>query len=160
MENPSEVFSVMLIIGGDIIQKAVANMSGRRITLVAFSFGWVAYAFNSLMSAFGDGSLMPDPEFSSEVLNISSGIKKHNDSWVLARLIRDLERQVEKRFKTSWYEVNDGKTADDYDLVDTEDPAIKCSRTSEISASLLVTICEVSLSQNRTVLHAIKTSEL
>ncbi|KEF57447.1 uncharacterized protein A1O9_05364 [Exophiala aquamarina CBS 119918] len=139
MENPSEVFSVLLIIGGDIVQKAVAQMSGHRITFVAFSFGWVAYAFNSLMSAFGDGSLMPDPEFSSEVINVKSGIKKQNNSWLLCRLIRDLEREVTKNW-TTWYEVDDQATTDDW--IETQDPSVKCNRAGEGISSLLVTICE------------------
>ncbi|UKZ68394.1 uncharacterized protein TrAtP1_009433 [Trichoderma atroviride] len=113
MENPSEVFSVLLIIGGDIIQKAIAQLAGGKITLVSFSFGWVAYAFNALMSAFGDGQLMPDPDYPAVVITASSGIKKTNYSWVLGRLIRDLEFEVAKHFKT-WIEQveEDGKIID------------------------------------------------
>ncbi|KAL7936131.1 hypothetical protein V8C35DRAFT_296954 [Trichoderma chlorosporum] len=113
MENPSEVFSVLLIIGGDIIQKAIAQLAGEKITLVSFSFGWVAYAFNALMSAFGDGQLMPDPDYPAVVITASSGIKKTNNSWVLGRLIRDLEFEVEKQFET-WTESvkEDGKLVD------------------------------------------------
>lgn len=85
MENPSEVFSVLLIIGGDIIQKAIAQLAGGKVTLVSFSFGWVAYAFNALMSAFGDGQLMPDPDYPAVVITASSGIKKTNYSWALGR---------------------------------------------------------------------------
>ncbi|KAK4079788.1 hypothetical protein Trihar35433_893 [Trichoderma harzianum] len=113
MENPSEVFSVLLIIGGDIIQKAIAQLAGEKVTLVSFSFGWVAYAFNALMSAFGDGQLMPEPDYPAVVITASSGIKKTNNSWVLGRLIRDLEFEVEKQFKT-WMESvkEDGKMTD------------------------------------------------
>ncbi|KAL7790942.1 hypothetical protein V8C37DRAFT_382927 [Trichoderma ceciliae] len=103
MENPSEVFSVLLIIGGDIVQKAIAQLAGEKVTLVSFSFGWVAYAFNALMSAFGDGQLMPEPDYPAVVITASSGIKKTNNSWVLGRLIRDLEFEVEKQFNT-WME--------------------------------------------------------
>lgn len=149
MENPSEVFSVMLIIGGDIVQKAVAQMSGHRLTFIPFSFGWVAYAFNSLMSAFGDGSLMPDPEFGSEVIHMSSGIRKENNSWVLCRLIRDLEREVTKEFK-EWYEVEDGRFTDD--TIATDKPGVKCSRAGEGIASLLVTMCEVSRYERLSIL--------
>ncbi|KAL6716603.1 hypothetical protein ACLMJK_006170 [Lecanora helva] len=92
--NPSEIFSVLLIIGGDIVQKACAQLSGGPkglpITPVAFSFGWVAFAFGALMSAFGDGSLMPVTDITSTVA-VVGGQRKTNESWVLGRLIRDLE---------------------------------------------------------------------
>jgi len=94
--NPSEVLAVLLLIGGDIIQKAIAQMCGKTITPVAFSFGWVSYAFGSLMSAFGGGVLMPDPDFPSSIVTISSGGRKQNESWLLSRLLRDLETEEEK----------------------------------------------------------------
>ena len=45
--NPKEVIAVLLIIGGEIIQKALAQLTGGLIVPVAFSFGWVAYTFSS-----------------------------------------------------------------------------------------------------------------
>ncbi|EPQ54741.1 hypothetical protein GLOTRDRAFT_13685, partial [Gloeophyllum trabeum ATCC 11539] len=57
--SPSDILSILLLIGGDIIQKALAQVSGYYFTPVAFSFGWIAYAFAALMSSFGDGKLMP-----------------------------------------------------------------------------------------------------
>lgn len=135
MENPSEVFSVLLIIGGDIVQKAIAQLAGEKVTLVSFSFGWVAYAFNALMSAFGDGQLMPEPDYPAVVITASSGIKKTNNSWVLGRLIRDLEFDVEKQFKT-WMEPvkEDGRVIDK--------PA------SESDSGMLITVFEVSCNSN------------
>src|SRR5271169_122998 len=59
--NPGDIFTLLLLIGGDIVQKALAQLVGVRISLskkgdgfgipltpVAFSFGWAAYAFASL----------------------------------------------------------------------------------------------------------------
>ena len=100
MHNPSEVFSVLLIIGGDIIQKAIAQLSGRRVTFLSFSFGWVAYAFGALMSAFGDGTFMPPPDYPASVIEVGSRNKKANGSWVIGRLIRDLESEVEGQMET------------------------------------------------------------
>jgi len=37
--NPGDVFSVLLILGGDIVGRAVAQLAGSRLTPVAFSFG-------------------------------------------------------------------------------------------------------------------------
>ncbi|KAI0838238.1 hypothetical protein F5Y06DRAFT_287346 [Hypoxylon sp. FL0890] len=69
--NPGDILSLLLLIGGDIMQKAVAQLVGHRIrlygcrnrdisiALVAFSFGWAAYGFSNLLSAVGDMNLMP-----------------------------------------------------------------------------------------------------
>ncbi len=38
-KNPGDVFSVLLILGGDVILRALAQLSGSGITPVAFSFG-------------------------------------------------------------------------------------------------------------------------
>lgn len=51
--GPQDVLSILLILGPDIIQRALAQLSGSSLTPVVFSFGWVAYAFSALMSAFG-----------------------------------------------------------------------------------------------------------
>ncbi len=114
VRNPSEIFSVLLIIGGDMIQKAVAQMTGRKVTLVAFSFGWVAYAFGSLVAAFGDGTLMPQPDVSASVIVVSSKIKKSNGSWVLGRLVRDLEGIVEEKMEP--WERNSGLVVSVFDV--------------------------------------------
>lgn len=134
--NPAETLSVLLIIGGDVVQKAIAQMSGIYIwerpkdkltmtlrdirkaeeakkagvtqkpetsdylafspTPVAFSFGWVAYAYGSLLSVFGDGLLMPEPEIKATLINLKDGAKRECESWVLARLLRDLEIKVDR----------------------------------------------------------------
>lgn len=36
--NPADVFSVLLILGGDVVARALAQLSGSRVTPVAFSF--------------------------------------------------------------------------------------------------------------------------
>ena len=106
MMNPAEILSVLLIIGGDIVQKACAQLSNAGpkrfpITPVAFSFGWVAFAFGALMSAFSDGNMMPEPDITS-VVAVVGGEKKVNESWVIGRFIRDLELYNERQ--------NDDKT--------------------------------------------------
>lgn len=40
--SPGDIFSLLLLVGGDIIQKALAQFSMRKFRPVAFSFGWVA----------------------------------------------------------------------------------------------------------------------
>jgi hypothetical protein len=94
--NPSEVLSVLLLIGGDIVQKAIAQLVGRwTVTPAAFSFGWVSYAFMAVSSALGDGTLMPLPDIPCRVINLKTGNYRQNESWVIGRLLRDLELEFE-----------------------------------------------------------------
>lgn len=37
--HPADVFSVLLILGGDVINRALAQLVGKRVCPVAFSFG-------------------------------------------------------------------------------------------------------------------------
>jgi hypothetical protein len=104
-QNPGDILSLLLLVGGDIVQKAIAQLVGGRVALwpgsrkvgfrvapVAFSFGWVAYAFTSLMAAFGETRLMPDgPDCPSIVVNCGNAYVRENHSWVLGRILRDHE---------------------------------------------------------------------
>ena len=95
--SPSDILAVLLLIGGNIIQMALAQLSGSRVVPVAFSFGWASYAFSALMSAVGDRKLMPSPEFASIVIDAQSGDTRPNNSWVLGRILRDMEMEVVDR---------------------------------------------------------------
>lgn len=108
-KNPSDLLAVLLIIGGDIIQKAIAQLAGETVTPVAFSFGWVAYAFNALMPAFGDGTFMPRPDYPGTVITIASRERRKNQSWIIGRLIRDLELEVDRHLAT-WKDEHGQKT--------------------------------------------------
>ncbi|KAI1090446.1 hypothetical protein F5B19DRAFT_463090 [Rostrohypoxylon terebratum] len=97
--NPQGVIAVLLLIGGDVVQKAIAQGTGGEhdlFTPVVFSFGWVSYAFNSVAGAIGEGTFLPPPDCPATVINVSSGDKRQNQSWVLGRLLRDLELKVEE----------------------------------------------------------------
>jgi hypothetical protein len=52
-QNPNDILSLLLILGPDVVWRSLAQLSGERVTPVVFSFGWVAYAVNTLVSAFG-----------------------------------------------------------------------------------------------------------
>ncbi|KAF5856654.1 hypothetical protein ETB97_007043 [Aspergillus alliaceus] len=106
--NPKEALSVLLLIGGDVIQKAVAQMAGpASFTPVAFSFGWVAYSFNSLLNAIGSGAFLPEPDYPGSVIVVGSGDTRKNQAWVIGRLLRDLELEVESEFdKWEWIDEN------------------------------------------------------
>ncbi|KAG1728375.1 uncharacterized protein EDB91DRAFT_1330743 [Suillus paluster] len=86
------VLSVLSIIGGDVVQRAIAQLAGSGpsyFTPVAFSFGWVAYSFSALLSAVGEGRLMPPSDCPSIVVNAENGYVRTNMSWPLGRLLRD-----------------------------------------------------------------------
>ncbi|KAK0215586.1 hypothetical protein IW262DRAFT_1401104 [Armillaria fumosa] len=89
-----DTLSILLIIGGDVVLKALAQLTGRPFTPIAFSFGWVSYSFNTLMSVLGDGRLVPAPDYPAKVINAENGYKRDNKSWVIGRLLRDFERPL------------------------------------------------------------------
>lgn len=83
-----------MIIGGDVVQVAIAQLCGGPVkifTPVVFSFGWVTYAVQAMLSAVGDNRLMPSPEVDCCVINAQSGYLRSNKSWVLSRILRDFE---------------------------------------------------------------------
>ena len=93
--NPNDVLTVLLIIGGDIVQKALAQLSGNNFVPVAFSFGWVSYSINALLVIHGDGTLMPSTMYPSILINARSGYGRLNYSWILNRLLRGVESELE-----------------------------------------------------------------
>jgi hypothetical protein len=99
MINPSDIMSLLLLVGGDIVQKAIAQVCGRRVTFCSFSFGWVAYSLSALMNTFGEKTFMPKPDYASSVINLKSAGIKSSESWIISRLIRDLEADIEKPLK-------------------------------------------------------------
>lgn len=94
--NPSEVTTVLMIIGGDVVQKALAQTTGCWYTPVCFSFGWVPYSFTALISVLGDGRLLPEPDVGCKVINLDSGYSRDNRNWVIGRLLRDSETHVQR----------------------------------------------------------------
>ncbi|KAL9113111.1 MAG: hypothetical protein Q9227_002723 [Pyrenula ochraceoflavens] len=105
--NPGDILSLLLLIGGDIVQKAIAQLTGYSvrplgaatpglsIAPVAFSFGWAAYAFSNLLAMVGDMRLMPMSESPALLVNCSNGFVRETRSWVLGRLLRDHEAKYE-----------------------------------------------------------------
>lgn len=88
--RPGDVFSVLLIVGADVIARAVVQLAGGAITPVMFSFGWVAYGISALVSASGENRLLPaTPELSCIVINGKNGYVRSNLSWVIGRILRD-----------------------------------------------------------------------
>ncbi|TEY34834.1 hypothetical protein BOTCAL_0609g00030 [Botryotinia calthae] len=90
-KNPGDVFSILLIVGGDVILLALACVTGRGFTPIAFSFGWVAYAVSAVVVAIGDNKLLVrcPPEISLKVINLKNGYGRDNKSWLLGRFVKD-----------------------------------------------------------------------
>ncbi|KAI1629856.1 hypothetical protein EDD37DRAFT_70612 [Exophiala viscosa] len=97
--NPGDVFSVLLILGGDVVSRALAQLTGTSITPVAFSFGWVAYAVAAVVSAVGENKLMPLPDCNCKVINAKSGYVRDNSSWIVGQIVRDYEEWMDKDIK-------------------------------------------------------------
>ena len=93
-QHPIGFFEVLLILHGDVIQMAVAQLAGGpfHFTPIAFSFGWVSYSISALLSAIGDGKLMPAVDCPSTIVNARSGSTRENRSWMLGRVLRDWEK--------------------------------------------------------------------
>ncbi|PYI13973.1 hypothetical protein BO99DRAFT_447269 [Aspergillus violaceofuscus CBS 115571] len=89
--QPSDVFSVLLILGGDVVRRALAQVAGSAVTPVAFSFGWVAYSITAVISAIGENKLMPPPDCACKVINGRTGYVRENSSWIIGRIMRDFE---------------------------------------------------------------------
>lgn len=81
----------LALIGPDVIQRAMAQLSGYFFPPVAFSFGWVAYVFEIFCLTLGCNLFMPNPEYSSIVINGLSGYFCKNHSWILDRLLNDFD---------------------------------------------------------------------
>lgn len=95
--NPTDISTILMIIGGDVVQKALAQGTGLwYFTPVCFSFGCVSYAFVALVSIIGNGRLLPEPDYPVKVFNLDSGYVRDNKNWVVGRLLRDLETSLSK----------------------------------------------------------------
>ncbi|KAI1160080.1 hypothetical protein F5B18DRAFT_634368 [Nemania serpens] len=94
--NPSDVATVLMVIGGDLVQKALAQTTGCLYTPVCFSFGWVAYAFKAVVSVIGDGRLLPPPDYAVKVFNLKSDNCRDNRNWVIGRIFRDIEAYMSR----------------------------------------------------------------
>lgn len=114
-QNPTDVLTVLMIIGGDVVQYALAQLCGssRFITPVAFSFGWLAYSFSTVLSVVGSGSLTPEADTRVLCVNVNSRREREVKSFVLSRLYRDLvpvpRRTPPSGLTLSFYETTTAK---------------------------------------------------
>ncbi|KAK9773248.1 hypothetical protein AB5N19_11773 [Seiridium cardinale] len=102
-ENPSDILSLLLILGPEVVWRALAQLSGGPLTPAVFSFGWVAYAVNALVATFGD--------YEVTVIGAKSGHSRANRAWIIGRMLRDYELSQRKT------NVQMNKLAPDYEAL-------------------------------------------
>lgn len=89
-KRPGDVTSLLMIANGDVVQKALAQLSGPTLVPVAFSLAWVVYSIQAFLTVIGTGRLMPAaPDVESIVINLATEHPRANRSWILGRLLRD-----------------------------------------------------------------------
>ncbi|KAL8854118.1 MAG: hypothetical protein Q9221_001040 [Calogaya cf. arnoldii] len=87
---PANVIPILLTLGGNIVHKALAQLSGGPLTPVPFSFGWLCGVNILLLAAVGDTKLMPPwSEIPCMVVNVKNGYARKNTSWILGRIMHD-----------------------------------------------------------------------
>lgn len=85
--NPSDILSVLLIVGADVIKAALAQFNGQYFKPVPFSFGWVAYSYSYLLTTVGGLKVMPEAEFPCLLINCNNGKVWDRTSWLLGRIL-------------------------------------------------------------------------
>jgi hypothetical protein len=101
---PPDVLSILLLLGGDVVQASLAQLTSSPIPIIppptVFSFGWVAYSVSALLSAVGDNHLMPQsPDYPCLVVNGKSGYARANRSWIISRTLRDFDFWKDEKVK-------------------------------------------------------------
>lgn len=111
--TPGDAFSVLLILGGDVVGRAMAQLAGSGVAPVTFSFGWVAYSITALVSAVGENKLMPlDPDCRCKVIHCKSGYGRDNSSWILGRIVRDFDHWKDDAVQTKLDKVLEERLAE------------------------------------------------
>ncbi|KAH7091139.1 hypothetical protein FB567DRAFT_518041 [Paraphoma chrysanthemicola] len=98
--NPGDILSVLLIVGADVIGTALAQFNGQSFKPVAFSFGWVAYAYTYLLKTAGRLKSTPDPDLPHLLVNCRSGYVRENSSWILGRILHHREMWMPETWKS------------------------------------------------------------
>ncbi|EXJ60561.1 hypothetical protein A1O7_04714 [Cladophialophora yegresii CBS 114405] len=144
-KSPSNyAFTILLLLGGDVVAKALAQLAGGRLTPVAFSFGWVSYATSAVNSAIGEHKLMPDADTGCSLINGKNGFVRGNGSWVLGRIMRDYHWWMSDEIKVETKKVL--KSAHQYDLEaeKKKPPHLRRPVAERVQAGLVVSFWEAS----------------
>lgn len=156
---PGDVFSVLLILGGDVVRRALAQLAGTGLTPVTFSFGlyfqplmafapklcadrivtgWVAYAVTAVVSAVGENKLMPLPDCTCKVINGESSYVRDNTSWILGRIMRDYENWMDDAIRVRVKEMIEERYQADSERAEKKKPGSEVNITRRTQAGLCV----------------------
>ncbi|CAG7556531.1 unnamed protein product [Fusarium equiseti] len=135
--NPGDVFSVLLILGGDVVGRALAQLAG--------SPGWVAYALTTVVSAVGENKLMAAPDCDCKVINGQTGYVRDNSSWVIGRIVRDFETWMDdykrgRRIRTHLQEMLNQRWEKDKRAAEDKEPRSGNDVPMPLKAGLLVSV--------------------
>ncbi|KAF2243460.1 hypothetical protein BU26DRAFT_118097 [Trematosphaeria pertusa] len=94
----ASLIPVFMALGDPILRQALAVITGSSENsdyALPLSFSWLNYMLSALTNVFsGQRGLMPDPELDCTLMNMQSGESRKNRSWLLSRLVRNLEKQA------------------------------------------------------------------
>jgi hypothetical protein len=93
--NLAHLIPLAMLMGEPILSKALAvTTANPRQDSPQFGCGWLSWSFSAILSALADSTdLLAKPENACKVVNLKSGHPRANTSFVLSRLLRDLEAQ-------------------------------------------------------------------
>ncbi|KAF2818522.1 hypothetical protein CC86DRAFT_308880 [Ophiobolus disseminans] len=94
--NPGHLANLIplaMIMGEPIISKAISVVTANpRQDSPLFGCGWLSWSLSAVMSALSQTTdIVAKPENASKVVNLEYGHARANNSFVLARILRDLE---------------------------------------------------------------------
>ncbi|KAJ4348648.1 uncharacterized protein N0V89_010026 [Didymosphaeria variabile] len=94
------LIAISMVVGEPILRTALAVTTAKSCDtneiVLPLSFGWLSHAVTSLLPVLaGVRGLMPEPEIDCQIVNMKSGKSRKNKSWVLASMVRDLEKETD-----------------------------------------------------------------
>ncbi|KAF2128751.1 hypothetical protein P153DRAFT_340929 [Dothidotthia symphoricarpi CBS 119687] len=132
---------IFMVLGGSLVHKALAiTTASPRQDSPHFGCGWLAYSFSTLLPAIsGTHELLPMPDMHCKVLNLKSGYALDNNSWLLSRVLRDLESLSVRR--TS----NEGISIEILDLVAPIKPLSWYATVCANTASMVIMFSQLAI---------------
>lgn len=131
-----------MVLGGSIVHTALAvTTASPRQDSPYFGCGWLSYSLSALLPALaGTCDLLPRPETNCKVLNLRSGHTRFNNSWLLARVLRDLELRHVHSVSPS------GLFIDIFDAVAPTEPLCWLATLHENATSLKIMFSQLAIS--------------
>ncbi|KAF2865618.1 hypothetical protein BDV95DRAFT_251293 [Massariosphaeria phaeospora] len=93
----ASLIPALFLLGDDVLHKALAVAAPDLASpLLPMSTGWLKYMLSALQAVVsGTRDLLPEPEIDATLINMRSGHGRRNHSWLLSRLIGDMEKSYE-----------------------------------------------------------------